>query len=551
MRINRIVAVAQRDLAQELKGRRGWVLPAIMAGLLLPVSGAPLPSLNPGVQTNRFMVSGDVPPEIAALDSVTETPSDGRLQFRREGEGPIVVSGTTIPPEIRQVLDAGTPTVTVHAVTRTVRVPNRSLLFALISASTLTGAISASIAGERTHRTLGTLLTAAITRYELILGKALAWGGLGAVSSLVAAAVPIALGRVDAGWWLLPLPTVPIATVAIGLFMVRRASDLIGGTTVTLRVLPAILAGSGITATFVGMNEPLAGAVVPLGGALMTAGSTWGGHAGPAILSTVSTLALTAVCLVYTARDLEESPGRSGRQPWAAASAGVLLTALSLWWVPFLVPNLWAAAGNATLADQLPIRASVVAGIAGFGLMSVVHAARSGDAAKALSVYRPPSGSWRWALVVGLALVWASSASGLIPLPDSPPLARARLRMADGQLPLWAGPGWMLASVVANELLFRGWLQRIGGPIVSVVAWTVVKAPLDPIHGLLTGGLLSTLTVHSGGSVLPAVLAHATWALLTLVAPEIPSAIAISLAVLTFGGLSLLARRTHPRVGSG
>jgi len=520
MRPRRIIAIAQRDLAQELKGRRGWVLPAIMAGLLLPLSGAPVPGANQIIQNPTITVSGDVPEDVLAIDFVQEV-DEGLLSFRRDEQGTLLVRGMPIHPQIRAALDGGEPAVTVQVARRDVRLPNRSLLFALISASTLTGAVSGSIAGERTHKTLVALLAASITRMELICGKALAWGGMGAATALLAATVSIVLGRLDAGWWLLPLPTVPIATVAVGLFLVRRASDLIGGTTVTLRVLPAMLAALGLLASFVGTTSPLAASAIPLGGALMTAGSTWGGHAGPALLSTASTLLTTALCLWLTARDLEESPGTSVRQPWAAAAVLLGFLAALAWWIPIIGPILWTAAGNPQITEQLPARPGIAAGVMGLGLMSMVRGARARDAAEALSFRNPIAGTWGWALWVGVALAITASVSGLVPMADDPLLARARLRMADGMVPVWAGPTLMLGSILADEFLFRGWLQKtVGGPTATVI-WTVVKAPFDPIRGLLTGGMLAMLTHRAGGSVLPAILAHGIWALLTIAVPGI------------------------------
>jgi ABC-type Na+ efflux pump permease subunit len=542
MRLRRVIAIAQRDLSQEIKGRRGWVLPAVMAGLLLPVSGMPLRVTPPTVERSDFTVSGEVPERVLAIDFVTEVPEEGQLDFRRDPDDKLVVSGSIIPSAIRDTLDDGAPTVSLHTVSRHLPIPSRSLLFALISASTLTGAISASIAGERAHRTLTALLTAAITRNELIAGKALAWGGLGALSSLVAAFVTIALGRLDIGWWILPLPTVPIATVALGLFLVRRASDLIGGTTVTLRVLPALLAGSGLLALLVGQQSPIAGAAIPLGGALMTAGSTWGGNAGPALVATLSTSALTALCLGYTALDLQESPGRSKGQPWPAACLFLTLAALCVWWVPFGSPALWAAAGNATLADQLPIRASVTAGIVGLTLMLFVKAASSRDAASALSWRPAPTRAWAAAVLVGIALIFAAVASDGLAFPQSPLLAQTRLRMSAGMLPLWVGPGWMCIGIVTDELLFRGWLQKLGGPWVSLCVWTLVKTPLDPLYGLCTGGLLSALTIRAKGSVRPAILAHALWAGLSVVMPSVSHPLAVGFCLATAAVLALSIR---------
>ena len=520
MRLRRVIAVAKRDLAQELKGRRGWVLPAIMAGLLLPLSGAPIPGAGQIVnQTPQIAVGGDVPDEVLALEFVEKNEAAPVLTFRRDDQGTLLVRGMPIHPEIRRVLDGGRPVVTVEVVRRDLHLPDRSFLFALISASTLTGAVSASIAGERTHKTLVALLSAAITRNELIFGKALAWGGLGAATALLAAFSSILFGHLEPGWWLLPLPTVPIATVAVGLYLVRRASDLIGGTTVTLRVLPAMLAALALLASYIGTTSPLAASAIPLGGALMTSGSTWGNHAGYALISTFSTLGTAALCLTITARDLEESPGISVRQPWGAAALMAAALAVLAWWVPIIGPLLWTAAGNSTITEQLPVFPGIAAGVMGLGLMSFVRGVRARDATDELAISKPPVGAWGWALGVGVVLAVSASVSGLLPGPEGAMMARAQLRMGDSLLPMWTGPAMMVASVLADELLFRGWLQKSVGAPTATAIWILVKAPLDPIRGLVTGGLLAALTRRAGGSVLPAILAHGLWAVLTIAMP--------------------------------
>ena len=170
----------------------------------------------------------------------------------------------------------------------------------------MTGAIAESpLPGERSRKTLKTLPSASITRLELILGKWLAWASFGAGAALAAAAVAILLGRSEPGFWLLPLPTVAMATVALGLFLVHRSEDVVSGATVSLRILPAVLTCSGLLAWLIGNERPLVGAMVPIGGALIAAGDTWDGIAAP-LIATASLLGLTAALLIYTAGHLEQ-----------------------------------------------------------------------------------------------------------------------------------------------------------------------------------------------------------------------------------------------------
>jgi len=54
--------------------------------------------------------------------------------------------------------------------------------------------------------------------------------------------------------------------------------------------------------------------------------------------------------------------------------------------------------------------------------------------------------------------------------------------------------GWapVIAMIVADELLFRGWLTRTAGPLRAGLVWCVVRTPFDPagaIAGLALGGL--------------------------------------------------------------
>ncbi|MEO0603839.1 MAG: ABC transporter permease subunit, partial [Myxococcota bacterium] len=304
LRVDRVLAVAWRDWRQELKGPQGLWLPIVMAALLVPSSAAPLPRAMAASEATLMTVSGDVPDEVLALEQIRLARRRAQLRFHQRGEV-LYTAGDDPPIEVRRILDRDDGTeIRLERFTSGFVFPGRSLLFALISASTLTGAISASIGGERSNGTLVTMMAAAISRFEIVLGKLTAWGGLGAFTALGAALLAIGLDRIDGGFWLLPLPFVPVATAAFGLWLVRKATDVVAASTTLIRVLPVLLVTTGIVAWLFGNSHPLLGALVPIGGALVAAGDTWEGILAP-LVATASAIGFTAFCVVGTARELE------------------------------------------------------------------------------------------------------------------------------------------------------------------------------------------------------------------------------------------------------
>lgn len=506
----------------ELRGRRGWALPVIAAGLLLPVAGIgmggrapPAPKPPPAI-----VISGEVPPEVASLPQV-QAKDKGGLAFRKD-QGTVLVRGPGVPPAVREALDGDQPTLRLEVKQRPLRLPGRTLILALISASILTTAISGSLAGERSRRTLETLLASSATRGEIITGKWLAWSSFGAMQAVLASLIAIAAGNVAAGPWLIPLAVVPGAAVAVGLYLVRRAADLVGGTTVTMRVLPAVLAITGILAWVLGRTDPMYGALVPLGGALIAAGNTWDGW-GPPLLATVVSGGCTAGLLWLTTRDLERpSLRQAGPKPLASA-LWALVIGIAAWWTPVLGPTVWAAAGNPTLADQLSRPAAAIAGSAGLLVFCVLAAGRSPDPRRTVGMVRPDAPGWRVAAATALAIL-ALPVSGLVtgwtPVPADPLLDGARQQLAGALQPATAGIGVVTITIVAQELFWRGWLYRRSGAVFAVLAFTVVHSPLDPLRGLFLGVVLVALTAVAGGSVVPAILARLGWAGIVLVAPS-------------------------------
>jgi hypothetical protein len=485
----RLWAIARQDWAFELGGRQGLVLPGLLVGLL--AGPALAPRLEERSPTEGFRVEGDVPAAVAALP----TDPDGRLLTFRRAPERLEVEGE-IPPEVRAALDGPTPAVTVEGIGAPPRLPGRSSLFGLLSSSTLSGAVAASIGGERSRKTLGVLLAAAVSRAEVVGGKALAWSWVGLASVLGAAGTSVALGRVAPGWWLLPLATVPLATVALGFWLVRRATDVVSGTATSMRVLPAVVAGAGLVAFLLGVRAPLLGALVPIGGALIAAGDAWPG-ALPAIVAAGSTLALSAAALAATVRDLEEVPSEEHRDaPWLEAAAVAALGA-ACWWNPVCAPLLYAAAGRPQVLEQLPLSLGVAAGAACLLTGTALHLARRPGATVPIGA----PARWAWAAVPPLSAL-------LVALARAPDLALAwpavAARMAEAAA--LGGPVGA-ASILADELLLRGWLPARVGPALAVAVAVAIKAPLDPVGAAVEAAALTALA-RAAGSIWPGVLAR-------------------------------------------
>ena len=149
IRPGRVFAIAARDLRHELKGRRGLLFPAVLAGLLLPTATIKPPTEIPTLAAPAALwLTGEVPPHVRSVYPEHGSKDGPRLDFHRHKDGALVVRGGSIPEAMRELLDKEGPSVRVERRARPIRLPGRSLLFALISASTLTGAIASSIGGE-------------------------------------------------------------------------------------------------------------------------------------------------------------------------------------------------------------------------------------------------------------------------------------------------------------------------------------------------------------------------------------------------------------------
>ena len=80
LRPARVVALARRDLAMELRGRRGWALPFIAALLLVPVATLPVggAARPEGTTPRAVRVQGDVPAAVREAEADAAcTPNPG------------------------------------------------------------------------------------------------------------------------------------------------------------------------------------------------------------------------------------------------------------------------------------------------------------------------------------------------------------------------------------------------------------------------------------------------------------------------------------------
>lgn len=508
-----VLAIARRDWALQLgRGRRAWALPVIAAVLLVPLAAIPweAPS-DPTVR--RLVVTGDVPEAVLASPHVVRARGPrADLVFETDPDGQPVVVARWLSDAVRATLDEATPGTHPDVVDVRVerKVPSRSLLVALITGSILTGAVAEALPGERSRRTLETLLAAAVTRLEIVLGKWLAWGGFGVVACFAATAISVAFGRQELGPWALAAPLVPLGTVASGLYLVRRSTDVVGGATIAIRVLPAALAGLGILSWALGeLVSPWAGAAIPIGGALIASGDIW--PVAPTLLGAATTAALTAAALVATARDLEVdgATSSSAGRTFIAASAAVGAVA---WWVATMTPALWTAAGNPHVGEDMGPERSALAGVFTFGTLALVALGRP-DAAPVPWVRSAPRAVL--AALGGGALL-AVSPSGA-DVWTSPTLGEIAHRMASATNAAAMSPWQALPLLLVTELWFRGVVRERAGRVLSVAVWVLSTAPLDPLGGLCTGAVL--LAAAETGGLTAAIGARlVAAALLTLAA---------------------------------
>lgn len=499
MRPSRLLAIAWRDLRMVNSGKSWYKLPLAAIGLMTP-AGA-IPFKLPEIPDAPAIARGDIPPELAS--QIAQSP---RALVTLEGRDPVVVRAAALPDATREALNSlpGEPRVKVIQHERPVPRPKRSLLVALLSVSLLTGPLAETLPGERSRRTLETLRTAAISRGELVVGKWLAWAGAASGTTLAVALSGALTGAQPLGSWTLGLPLTASCAVALGLWLGRDAPDEIAGAARTIRVIPVAALGMGTLAFLLSLSSPIAASLVPLGGAILLAGGLVGG-VGPTLGAALSTGLATAGMLAHTAVSLDRVEATAER-PWLRGLSAVAVAAL-LWWLPVVGPAMWAMAGNPDIAARLPVGAGLAAGGLLLGLYAFTEHLREHGELPAPKLDGVPRGA-----AVGVALAMAAGASGLVPFAHSDLLIAARLRLAAGLAPAWAGLPALFAVVLGQAAFFRGWLPRRLGVWGSALAWALIASPLDPARGLPAALALGLLASRHG--LAAAVAAHLCWALL-------------------------------------
>jgi hypothetical protein len=342
--------------------------------------------------------------------------------------------------------------------------------------------------------------------------------------------------------------------VALGLFLVRRSADVVGGSTISLRVLPALLSVAAIAAWLLGRIDPMLGAALPLGGAIVATGGTWDGP-WPALLAATSTATVTAALVLATIRDLSrEIPSEQPFDDRLRTSLWATALGMLAWWTPIAGPLLWAIGGNPDLARELERTPGVVAGSLLLLIVTVVRVVRSEDSTDELGLRIPvwrDGGALALAVVVGGLLALASGVSAWA---WTGPAWAADLhdRFAGAAHPTAGGLGVLLLAIAAQELLFRGWLRHTTGPLLSTLIATIVLYPLDPLRGLLVGGLLAVLVDGANGLLWPALVARLVAAGVMAAAPALvlPPAAAMAVAVAGIAGLVAWKQRVAPRVAT-
>ena len=497
MRPSRVFAVAVRDLRQVHAGRRWYRLPLLALGLLLPVGGIRLPSaaeildIPVADAAGPVRVDGEIPPALASRLEL----APGAMVTVRDGD-PVVVEARAISARLRAALDTlpGEPRVEVLHEVPAVRYPGRSLLVAVLAISLLTGPLAESIPGERSRGTLEVLLSAALSRGELVAGKILAWTLFGTAVAGLAAAGGALSGVQTAGAWMLALPLAIATAVAFGLWLVRGAADVVGGAVVPMRVLPPAAMGmAGLSYAISSVHPALAGAV-PLGGPLLVVGEVLEGP-GPLLGALVGTAAAVTALGWGIAREVDQA-GRA-RRPWPAGLGAAVLAA-GVWWLAVAGPGVWAVAGNPDLS--LPEDASLAAGGMLAGLLGLVIAARDGRVpGRWAGLGHTLAGVVPGALLAGLARVLPPPAA-----PDGLASFAARLNEALAPTDLASG----LCAALGTALLFRGVLQdRLG--LWTALVWTAIVAPFHPALGLASGLILAITARRLGLGA--AMIAQVVW----------------------------------------
>ncbi len=475
-RPRRVLAVARRERARSAAGRRGLSLLLFSLALLLPAGALPL-----GRGPELPAVRGEPPAALAG-----QVRLDERATVELRAGPPLTVVARSLPSELREALLAvePQPAVELRLAPRVPLLPGRALLVALLAISMLTGPLAETLPGEREGRTLEILLASSLSRLELVLGKWLTWTLSASGVALLAGLAGMLTGTLPVGPWLLAMPVALGFTVALGLWLVRGAADLVGGAAVPMRVLPVVALVSVGLSMGLAQLHPAVAALVPLGGALALAGGVLPGLL-PGALALLSSGLAAGLLLILTARAVDAqgvAPVPEGPGVLGTVLSGALLFALAV-----LGPGLFEVAGAPLSRPAV----SLSAGGLLLGLSAAVALARRG----ALPELGAPRALLP-GLLAGLLLALLPSLWPVFGLP----------RLAMVAAPAGEGLGAALLFGLGSGLWLRGALQPRLGAVGAAAVHLVVLLPLDPLRGLLIVGALALLQRRFGLG--PALLAH-------------------------------------------
>lgn len=493
LRPRRILAILRRDLHLVLAGRPGVTLVGLL--LLIPLGLLPTGS------------NADARPALSELPAALSPTLSARVDLRpgaparlltRE-DGALLVEGSVSPP-LRAALDEalGAPTLTLHRVEPARTLPSRALLVVLLAISMLTGPLSETLPGERGGRTLETLMAAAVSREEIITGKWAAWAGYATVGAGCSVLAGLLTGAQTPGWWMLGVPMVLGTAVALGLWLVRGAADVVSGATVPMRVVPVVVCGLGAVAWGLAGWSPLIGASVPIGGALLVASDALRG-VGPLLVAGAVSALTVGIFLRQTALALDAE----GPAPELAQRVLLVVQAALIWWLMVPGPAIWALQGGALRPS---IDAGAAAGGLWLGLLALLLAVREAPERVALA---PSPWVRRGLEAVGIGVVlgvlWGVSPG----LGEGPMAERLRAVLVA------PGIGGLIAAI-GSELFFRGALaRRIGAPAAGL-AFVLIVGPASPLWAGLSAVILGILASRRGveAAVLARVIAWAVaWGL--------------------------------------
>ena len=492
-RLARVWAIAVQDWRVVLGGRGWFRLPSLALAILVPAAVLRMPHapIGPPKERPPVAVAGPIPFPLQAILTEDET-----VETRILTTDPIRIDGP-IPDDLRRGLDRnlGAPTVQVRLTAPDVGAI-RPVFVLLLAISLLTGPLSESLPAERSERTLEVMLSTSITRLELVLGKWLAWTLAAVTAALASAAGGLLSGAIEPGGWIVGIPLAIAAVVALALWLVRDAGDVVGGATIPMRVLPVIAMALLAAAWWLSGYAHVLGAAVPIGGALLLTGDVISGTTCIAT-AIAAHVAAVAFLLRRTADALQELDPKETPEHWR--SIALVLAPIFLWWITVGGSGVWEMAGH-----PVATASAVSSGLAGGMILLLLGAVVAGQPrGVAMRFSRLPL---RSAVVAVLAGAMLAAAMPVLPAIPSPLLGPPTER-----LQALAYPAGLVGLVVllGQELVFRVVVPDRAGALVAVLAWTVAITPFDPLGGLLSGAVLTALA--GGGGIVSVLLARGTW----------------------------------------